>query len=343
MIRVLIVEDSPTSALLLKSILTSDPGIEVLAIATSGEEAVRKASSLDPDLVTMDIHLGAMDGFEATRRILAQKPRPIVIVSATVDPDDVLLSIEALAAGALSVMPKPPGSRSPLYRKSAEELISTVRLMAEVKMVGRRAPAKPTWRPSAPFRIGRDAELLAIGASTGGPAALATILAGLPPSFPLPILIVQHITENFDRGLADWLSVATSRRVDLAQHGQPLGSGQVLIGPSGAHLGVDVSRRVILDTRSGAVGGFRPSATYLFESVWVYGASAVGLILTGMGSDGAQGLAALRRAGGLVLAQDAASCVVNGMPAAAAALGIVDRTIDLADIAPALSALPGLR
>jgi len=340
MIRVLIVEDSPTAALLLTSILTSDPGIKVLATATSGEEAVRKAFELDPDLVTMDIHLPGMDGFETTRRILAQKARPIVIVSATVDPDDVRLSIESLAAGALSIMPKPPGSRSPDFRKSAEELISTVKLMAEVKMVGRRAPAKPRSRLTAPFRLGREAKIVAIGASTGGPAVLATILAGLPLSFPLPILIVQHITEDFDRGLADWLSVVAHRPVELAQHGQRLRAGPVLIAPSGAHLGVDRSRRVTLDRKSGPVGGFRPSATYLFQSVArVFGPSAVGLILTGMGSDGAQGLVALHQAGGLVLAQDAASCVVNGMPGSAAALGIVDRTVELADIAPTLSAL----
>jgi two-component system chemotaxis response regulator CheB len=339
MVRVLIVDDSPTAGLLLKSILSSDPGIEVLAVASSGEEGIRKAFELDPDLVTMDMHLGVMDGFEATRRILAQKARPIVIVSASLDPNDVRLSIEALAAGALSIIPKPPGTRSPGFRKSAAELISTVKLMAAVKMVGRRGASKDARKPTASFRLVGYAEVLAVGASTGGPAALASILASLPVSFQVPILIVQHITESFDRALAEWLSEVTNRRVELAQHGRPLRAGQVLIAPSGAHLGVDGSRRVILDRLTGPVGGFRPSATYLFQSVsGVYGPTAVGLILTGMGSDGAPGLAALHEAGGLVLAQDAASCVVYGMPAAAAALGIVDRTLDLADIAPALGA-----
>lgn len=338
-IRVLIVEDSPTAGLLLKSILDSDPGIKVLDIATSGEDGVRKASALDPDLVTMDIHLGAMNGFEATRAILAEKVRPIVVVSASFDPRDVRLSLEALAAGALSIVTKPPGSNSPDFHKSAQALITTVKLMAEVKMVGRWRVAKPTQGPIVPLKTAKPVEVVAIGASIGGPPALSTILARLPADFPVPIVIVQHITSDFDRGLADWLSATTHRRVDLAQHGQPLRTGQVVIAPSGAHLGVDGARTVVLDSATGPIGGFRPSATYLFQSVAeVYGAAAVGLILTGMGSDGAVGLATLHDAGGRVLAQDAASCVVYGMPAAADALGAVDLNLDLADIAPALVA-----
>ena len=338
-LRVLIVEDSPTAGLLLRSILDSDPGIEVLEIATSGEDGVRKASALDPDLVTMDIHLGAMNGFEATRAILAEKPRPIVVVSASFDPRDVRLSLEALAAGALSIVAKPPGSNSPDFHRSAQALITTVKLMAEVKMVGRWRASKPKAGPLVPIKAGTPVEVIAIGASIGGPPALSTILSRLPASFAVPIVIVQHITSDFDRGLADWLSGTTHRRVDLAQHGQVLRAGQVVIAPSGAHLGVDGARRVALNSATGPIGGFRPSATYLFQSVAeVYGAAAVGLILTGMGSDGAAGLAALHDAGGLVLAQDAASCVVYGMPAAADALGAVDQNLDLADIAPALVA-----
>jgi two-component system chemotaxis response regulator CheB len=301
---------------------------------------VQQTLKLDPDLVTMDIHMPGIDGFEATRQIMAQAPKPIVIISASVDPGEVKLSFQALAAGALAIVAKPSGPGSPTFKAEADEIIRIVKLMAEVKVVGRRGFSRLPKAPVVKISTAQPVELIAIGASTGGPAALWTILNGLPADLPVPILIVQHIAEGFDRGLADWLAGSTKLKVDLAQHGQPLSAGQVLIGPRGKHIGVSETRRIVLDQLTDPIGGFQPSATYLFQSVAkVYGGRALGVILTGMGNDGAQGLAALHKAGGRVIAQDKASSIVFGMPEAAVALGAVDQTLPLKEIAGVLGKL----
>jgi two-component system chemotaxis response regulator CheB len=342
MIRVLIVEDSPTVCLLLKSILDSDPDITVIDTASSGEEGLRKTLALNPDLVTMDVHMPGIDGFETTRRIMAQTPKPIIIVTGSIDPREVKLSFHALEAGALAVVEKPSGPGSPKFQHDAKELIKAVKLMADVKVVGQRLSSRPQ-RPVAvsirPKPVGQI-DLIAIGASTGGPAALFTVLNGLPLNFPVPILIVQHISLGFDVGLAEWLSSTTRHGVTLARDGQLLAAGQVLIAPQGTHLGVNGTKRVLLDARTDAIGSFRPSVTYLFESVArVYGSRAVGVILTGMGMDGAAGLPAFHEAGGYIIAQDEASSVVYGMPRAAVATGVVDQVLPLNRIAGTLSVL----
>ncbi len=340
MIRVLVVEDLPTVCLLLKSILDSDPDITVIDTAQNGEEGLRKTLALNPDLITMDVHMPGMDGFEATRRIMAQMPKPIVIVTGSVDPHEVKLSFQVLEAGALAVVEKPSGPGNPNFQEDVKELIKTIKIMADVKVVGRRSSSRPQKLSTASFKAAGQVELIAIGASTGGPAALSTVLSGLPVDFPKPILIVQHISAGFEVGLAEWLSSITHRRVVLAQDGQPLSTGQVLVAPQGKHLGVSAAKHVMLDSHTEAIGSFRPSVTYLFQSVArAYGSHAVGVILTGMGSDGTPGLSAFHKAGGHVIAQDEASCVVYGMPGAAVAAGAVDQILPLDRIAGALSVL----
>jgi two-component system chemotaxis response regulator CheB len=340
MIRVLIVEDSPTVCLLLKAILDSDPDIKVIDIAANGEEGLKKTLTLDPDLITMDVHMPGMDGFEATRRIMAQAPTPILIVTGSVDPNEVKLSFQALEAGALAVVQKPVGPGSPKFQTAARELVQMVKVMADVKVVGRRTiPRQPRTLVAALRPIGQI-EVVAIGASTGGPAALASVLGGLPADFSAPILIVQHISSGFDVGLTEWLSSTTRRPVGLAQDGQRLDGGQVFIAPQGKHMGVTASKRILIDSQTESIGAFRPSVTYLFQSVArVYGPHAVGVILTGMGNDGTAGLVALHKAGGYVIAQDEASSVVYGMPGAAVAAGAVDQVLPLERIAGSLSAL----
>ncbi|NMB90898.1 MAG: chemotaxis-specific protein-glutamate methyltransferase CheB [Chloroflexi bacterium] len=340
MIRVLVVEDSPTVSLLLKSILDSDPEIKVIETAKNGEEGLRKTLLYKPDLVTMDIHMPGIDGFEATRRIMSEAPRPIIIVTASFDPQEVKLSFQALEAGALAVIEKPVGPGSPRFQENVKELIKMVKLLAEVKVVHRRSDSRPIRRPLLVVDAANQIEVIGMGASTGGPAALATILGGLPEHFPVPILIVQHIAAGFDAGLAEWLAASSRQHVALAQDGQLLLPGQVLIAPQGYHLGISSSKRVILDAGSEPIGAFRPSATYLFKSMArVFGPRAIGVILTGMGSDGTPGLSAFHTAGGYIIAQDEASSVVYGMPGAAAAAGIVDQILPLNRIANALSAL----
>jgi two-component system chemotaxis response regulator CheB len=328
---VLVVDDSEVARRLLTGIINSDADLEVVGEAATGEEACELATRLKPDVITMDIHMPTMNGFQTTRKIMEESPRPIVIVSSDRDASDVARSFEALEAGALTVLRKPElngtGNGSHL-----QELTETVKLMAGVKVFRRRKP-RPR-RATRPLSLKRhnEIEVVAIGSSTGGPAALRTILESLPVTLPVPILVAQHLAQGFDRGLTDWLDSVGPLRVRLATDGMLPLPGDVLIAPCGVHLGVDKDRRVWLSD-AGPVGGHRPSATYLFESVArVYGSGALGVILTGMGDDGTAGLKALKAAGARVLAQDEATCVVYGMPGAAIRAGVVDESLPVTEI-----------
>jgi two-component system chemotaxis response regulator CheB len=337
--RVLVVDDSAVARRLLGGILSAHGGFEVVGEATNGEEAVALAARLYPDVVTMDIRMPVMDGYEATRQIMAATPTPIVMVSAH-EAGEVERSFNALAAGAVTVMPKPVGPGAPEHGRQAAELTRTLQAMAGLRLVTRRhaAPARPA-APAPERRARARGEVVAIGASTGGPAALGQILRALPADFPAPILVVQHIAEGFDEGLANWLNTIAGLTVRLAGDGDPLRGGEVLIAPNGAHLGVTLGRRVEL-SGAPAIGAHRPAATHMFASVArAYGGRAVGVILTGIGRDGTDGLAALKAAGGRVIGQDEASSVVYGMPRAAAEAGLVDEVLPAADIAGAMRRL----
>jgi two-component system, chemotaxis family, protein-glutamate methylesterase/glutaminase len=342
--RVLVVDDSAVARRLLVEVLGRDPGLEVVGEASSGAEALRLAERLRPDVITMDVQPG-MDGLETTRRIMEQHPAPIVVVSGGQDPGDLVHAVRALDAGALAALRRPRAPADPGFAAEAAELVGTVKRMAEVKVFRRRPAAAPAGGPlpgpppdgARPTRR-HTAELVAVGASTGGPAALAAILRALPASTPVPILVVQHSTPGFDAALATWLDETTPLPVRLAADGQPLRPGEVLIAPAGSHLGVTGAARVEL-WPGPPLAGHCPSATHLFASVArAYRARAVGVILTGMGSDGAAGLLHIRRVDGLVLAQDEASCVVPGMPAAAVATGAVDEVVPLVGLAARIAA-----
>ena len=338
-IRVLVVEDSPVARRLIVHILGSDSELQVVAEAENGAQAVELAARHRPDVIVMDVVMPTMDGLEATRRIMETTPTPIVLVSAGYD-GAVDLSFEALDAGALTLLAKPRGPQVEGFAEQATSLTITVKLMADVKLVRRRSRTrKPALRPAAtPVTLHRPAGVVAIASSTGGPAALATILGALPEATPVPVLIVQHITPGFHHGLVDWLDRVSPLRVCLAREGSPLRAGEVLVGPSDVHLGV-TSRGKIALSADPPVDGHRPSATHLFASVArVFGDRACGVILTGMGDDGAVGLGILKEAGGLVLAQDEATSVVYGMPREAVARGVVDRVLPLDQMAGAMIA-----
>ncbi|MEO8334716.1 MAG: chemotaxis-specific protein-glutamate methyltransferase CheB [bacterium] len=348
MIRVLVADDSATSRALLVGLFASEPDFLVVGEAKDGRQAVEMAEQLAPDLITMDVQMPVMDGLEATKQIMVRSPRPIIIVSSTVREDEVKLSLEATRAGALMVLPKPEGPGSPGFAFDRRQIVSMARAMSQVKVVRRHGAPTPTSsrvtatslpHASPPQRLGAQGVvgLVAIAASTGGPAAIQTILSDLPRSFPVPILIVQHIARGFTTGLAHWLGGDTALDVRVAELNELAEPGTVYIAPDDRHIGCRVDRagaiRIVLDD-SPADGAFRPSASYMFRSVAEsLGRNSVSVILTGMGDDGIAGLRAVKAVGGKVIAQDEASSVIYGMPREAARAGVVDAVVSLNGIA----------
>jgi two-component system chemotaxis response regulator CheB len=345
MIRVLVADDSATAREFLKLILASDPEIRVVGEARDGAEAVAATARLRPDLVTMDLHMPQLDGLEATREIMITAPTPILIVTGSHRARDVEASMEILRCGALDVLLKPPDPCSAEYPGAARRLIAAVKAMATVKVVRHWRPSERA-APAPPVTEGQArAHVVAIATSTGGPAALRCVLSGLPADYPLPILVVQHITPGFTAGLASWLNSACSLRVKMAQHDEPLAPHTVYLAPDELHLGTDrkAGGGTIALSNAPPIGGFRPSGSYLFESVArSYGRNALALILTGMGEDGVAGLRAVKKTGGLVLAQDEKTSIIFGMPGAAIAAGLATFVLPLEAIAARLVALAGL-
>jgi two-component system chemotaxis response regulator CheB len=336
-VRVLVVDDSRTARTLLRSVLDADPGLTVVGEASNGAEALEAVGRLQPSVVVMDIDMPEMDGFEATKRIMIQHPTPIVIVTGSDNALQIEVSLKAVGAGALTVAPKPAGPGSPGYEAEAARLARLVKALADVKVVRQRrsvqdsGPTPAPTPPSAPDRSERDRtiEIVGVAASTGGPAALYGFLQALPRSLGVPVLVVQHIAAGFIDGLARWLSTATVLPVCVAQGNAPLQGGEVYLAPDDHHLTVR-GDHIRLSTAD-PVGGFRPAANVLFASLAEsHGAAAAAVVLTGMGDDGVQGAASLHAAGGFVLAQDADTSAVFGMPNAvvrrgiAAAVGPVD-------------------
>lgn len=340
-IRVLVVEDSAVVREFLVAVLEADPELHVAGTARDGAEAVEAVPRLRPDVITMDIHMPRMDGLEATRRIMETCPRPIVIVSGSTDWREVVGSFDAMEAGALAVLPRPPGPGHPDHASAAAELVRTVKLMAEVKLVRRWPRPRPVAaRPRAPA-MGLAPEsskvgIVAIGASTGGPPVLHGILAALPRDFPAPLAIVQHMAVGFIGGFAEWLAQTSSMPVHLAAHGQSLLPGHVYLAPDGQQMTVVRGGRVVL-TDGAPEHGLRPSASCLFRSVAeAYGCDAIAGLLTGMGRDGAEELKLLKDRGAITFVQDKDSSVVHGMAGEAIRLDAAMLVLPPEKIAPVL-------
>lgn len=347
MTRVLVVEDSPTARDLLIYILGSDPEIEIVGCAADGDEAVDLALAKRPDVITMDLHMPKMDGFEATRRIMETCPTPIVVVSGSANSGDAAASFRAVEAGALVMVqrPAPPGHQS--HHQAASALIRTVKSMAEVRVV-RRWPKERNDsgafapRPASAAIGGRKQprRLVLIGASTGGPPVIAEILAELGgASYPLPVVIVQHMSAGFASGFASWLATASGFPVVMATHGQLLSGGRAYLAPDGWHVAVAPDLRVAL-SKGGVEHGMCPSVSHLFRSIPErLRESTVAVLLTGMGKDGARELATLKEGGALTLVQDRATAAVYGMPGEALKHGAASMVLAPRDIGKTLHLL----
>jgi two-component system chemotaxis response regulator CheB len=336
-LRIVVAEDSPTARRLLVEILRADPALTVAGEAKDGVEAVDLVQRLRPDLVTMDIQMPRMDGLDATRRIMTEVPTPVVVVSTLVE-RDIQTSMAALRAGALAVLQKPVGPESPDFDAESRRLRDTLKAMAEVKVV-RRWPertAAPLPLAPAPASVVQRPAVVALAASTGGPAALHRVLSELPADFPVPLLVVQHIALGFSQGFATWLGTAGPLPVKVAEDGEALLPGHVYLAPDDRHLGLSGEGRAEV-SRGAPVHGFRPSATWLFRSVArAHGANSLAVVLTGMGQDGLEGVRELRGAGGYVLAQDEPSSVVYGMPGVVVGAGLAHEVVPLPSIASRL-------
>lgn len=344
MIKVLVVEDSPVVREFLVHILGSDAGIQVVGTAPDGGEALDAVRRLCPDVITMDIHMPKLNGLEATRRIMETAPTPIIIVSGSEDAREVVTTFDAMEAGALAVLRRPAGPGHPDHETTARELVQTVKLMAEVKVVRRwpqRRPGEPAPRAVEMGLAQEPAKLriVAIGASTGGPPVLQTILAALPKTFPAPVVIVQHMAAGFSRGFIEWLAQSSALPVHLATHGESMLPGHVYLAPDEVQMKVARHDRIVL-TRDEPENGLRPSVSCLFRSVAeVYGCDAVAGLLTGMGRDGAEELRLLKEKGAVTFVQDKDSSVVHGMPGEAIRLDAAMLVLPPEKIATVLATL----
>lgn len=321
----MVVEDSAVSRALIRRILEADAGVEVVATANNGKEALALLGHHSPDVLTMDIHMPVMDGFEATKEIMANDPLPIVIVSASMNPRDVKQSFRALEAGAVACLEKPSGLGHPNFEEHAAKLCKTVKSMSKVRVIRRRKEySLRSISGDADEKAAakkRQPQLFAIGASTGGPVAIRDLLCGLPDDMPAPVVIAQHISDGFANGLVDWLDATVPQKVRVAVSGEVPRAGTVYVSPAGRHIEI-APGGALRTVDEPPEHGCRPSADRLLRTAArIYGVRAVGILLTGMGKDGAQGLKELKDAGALTFAQDERSSVVFGMPGEAVRIG----------------------
>jgi two-component system chemotaxis response regulator CheB len=347
--RVMIVDDSAVVREMLTHIVAEDPRLEVCATAASAEEALRVLDAAAPEVISLDIILPGMDGFEATRQIMRRRPTPIVVVSGGANGrNETELTMKALAAGALAALEKPLLNRKTGFGPMARQLCTQLAIMSKVKVVRQRPVPFPRGVPadgashvgglssfSTPPYVAGSFAMLGIAVSTGGPRALAELFCGLGADFPLPILLVQHMTDSFVPSFANWLAESCPFDVVIVADGHVPSPRTIHMAPADRHLHLEGGYLKL--TRGNPVCLHRPSGSVLFESMaHSLAAAAVGVVLTGMGDDGATGLLKIHQARGYTIAEEESTAVVYGMPKAAMALGAVRETLPLTRIAPRL-------
>ncbi len=346
MIRVLLVDDSPVAITIMKRMLSLSTEISVVGAAENGKEALDLIPRIKPDVICTDLHMPVMDGLEFTREVMSRHPLPILLVSISAH-DASLNAFKVVEAGAVDIFPKPKANTQLDYERSAPDLIRKIRILSGVRVFRRSRPDSDSemgiselkeLKPE--IRISKSKiRIIVIGASTGGPQALQSILARLPADFPLPVVCIQHIAEGFLGGLVEWLSSQCTAKVRIATPGAPPAAGVIYFPREGTHLKIGGDGRFIHSAEP-PLDGHRPSITITMESLaHHYGNGVLGILLTGMGRDGAAGMRAIARAGGMTIAQDEQSSVVFGMPKQAIELDAAGYVLPLESIVQVVASL----
>ena len=351
--RVLVVDDSAFMRKVLETIFNADDQLQVVGQAKDGREAIALSESLKPDVITMDLNMPHMDGLQATAHIMTNNPRPIVIVSSETK-EGAASTLKSLELGAIDFVAKPSGGIDLDMQSVKDDLLRKVRVAAKVRVVRTasrlanavQAPSKPASpngaqasksQPPAPVADNMRFPVVVLAASTGGPATVMRLAPGFTRDFPAAVIVVQHMPASFTSQYALQLSEFTGIRVKEAEANDALQPGTLYVCPGGQHLRVSPTGRIQLDATTGRIEGYLPNIDVAMESVAAYAsAMSIGVVLTGMGSDGARGARAIKQAGGLVIAQDEATSVIFGMPAEAIKAGVVDHTLGIDEIYPSI-------
>jgi two-component system chemotaxis response regulator CheB len=358
--RVLIVDDSAFMRKVLETIISSDETLQVVGQAKDGREAVTLAESLKPDVITMYINMPHVDGLQATAQIMTTNPRPIVIVSSE-SREGADSTLKALELGAIDFVSKPSSGVDLDMQSVREDLLRKVRMSAKVRVVRTASRLASTLQSATPAQsspastpksssaiaarpasvalasLDQRFPVVVLGASTGGPATVMRLAPGFTREFPAAVFLVQHMPASFTSQYAAQLAEFTGIRVKEAEANEPVQPGTLYICPGGQHLRITPTGRIQLDSTSGRINGYLPNIDVTMESAAAYaGSMAIGVVLTGMGNDGAAGAKAIQRAGGLVIAQDEATSVIFGMPAEAIKAANVEQVLGIDDIYAAI-------
>jgi two-component system, chemotaxis family, protein-glutamate methylesterase/glutaminase len=334
--KVLLVEDSLIALELLQRLLRDSPEIEIVGTARNGREALDLIPTANPQVICTDLHMSPIDGMELTKEVMAKFPRPILVISNSVQEDDTKNIFGLLQAGAVDIFPKPTSGDYTEYERVKHRLLAKIKMLSQVTVKARTLSSDLTATPIGGLDRTDTLRAIAIGASTGGPQAIHKIITSLPANFPIPIICAQHIGDGFLTGLVSWLREDSQLNVKIAQVGETPAPKTVYFAPERAHLEFDAHGKFIYSNFTTSTGTC-PSIDVLFRAVArIYGSTSASILLTGMGNDGIIGTEAIKMAGGTTIAQDEHSCLIFGMSKLAIDSGRVDRVLGLPEIAPFL-------
>jgi two-component system chemotaxis response regulator CheB len=338
-VKVLIVDDSAFMRNTISSMIAADPELEVIGMARDGIEAIDKVASLKPDIVTLDVEMPRMDGIEALQHIMSKTPVPVLMVS-SITTEGAEVTLDALDMGAVDFIPKNLSDLSINIVKIKEILLDKLKSIGRKGLVRQKKLklSKPLKMPTpTQYASHRKTGIVAIGSSTGGPKALQIVISNIPKDFPVPILIAQHMPPAFTGPFAERLNQLSQLEVKEAEDGEPIKKGMVFIAPGGKHMGVKRKKITETSINISADNGeyiYKPSADYLMLSITeTYSGQALGVILTGLGNDGTQGMKEIKNKGGRTIAESEESCVVYGMPKSVVEAGVADKIVKLDEIA----------